>query len=135
MIINAVAALVASIQIRDITETCESQNEKLINYKLVSTFNFNKTITGRLWGEKWTHQYTGSFGGVEGFEDKKRWGTICDDGFNEEAGQQICAQIQPGSKFLAFSNSIKYSHFANGSFPVLHQKDFKQEIPIFTYNL
>ncbi len=55
MIINALAAVVASIQIRDNTETGESPNEKLINYKLVSTFNFNKTITGRLWGEKWTH--------------------------------------------------------------------------------
>ena len=58
----------------------------MINFKLVSSFQIGKTLTGRLWGEKKTHKYTGNFGGVEGFEENLRWGTICDEGFDETAG-------------------------------------------------
>ena len=58
----------------------------MTKFKLVSTFQIGKTLTGRLWGERKLHKFTGSFGGVEGYEENLRWGTICDDGFDEVAG-------------------------------------------------
>ena len=73
-----------------------------------------------MWGERKTHKYTGNIGGIEGFEETLRWGTICDTGFNEVVGQAVCEQMKAGSKFVAYTNSLKYSHFSNGTFQVLH---------------
>ena len=56
----------------------------------MSTFQIGKTLTGRLWGERKSQKFTGNFGGVEGYEENLRWGTICDDGFNEVVGQSVC---------------------------------------------
>ena len=58
----------------------------MTKFKLVSTFQIGKTLTGRLWGERESHKFTGNFGGVEGYEHYYRWGTICDDGFDMAAG-------------------------------------------------